>query len=138
MERFGDVGTLEDNVESFLSPDGGDGRDLYGTLKQSPTEQRKESSKGNFDYFALFVESWRSYLLSNKAVATFFDSGFTFGEVGCIRTRSSKVTCCHFSSDGKLLASAGHDKKVYTFMILISHVVINILIYRWDKYLFCL
>lgn len=22
------------------------------------------------------------------------------------------MTCCHFSSDGKLLASAGHDKKV--------------------------
>lgn len=38
-------------------------------------------------------------------------SGFSFGEVGCIRTRN-KVTCCHFSSDGKLLASAGHDKKV--------------------------
>lgn len=37
--------------------------------------------------------------------------GFSFGEVGCIRTRN-KVTCCHFSSDGKLLASAGHDKKV--------------------------
>lgn len=40
-----------------------------------------------------------------------FISGFSFGEVGCIRTRN-KVTCCHFSSDGKLLASAGHDKKV--------------------------
>ena len=38
-------------------------------------------------------------------------AGFSFGEVGCIRTRN-KVTCCHFSSDGKLLASAGHDKKV--------------------------
>nr|KAJ0187453.1 hypothetical protein LSAT_V11C900460290 [Lactuca sativa] len=36
--------------------------------------------------------------------------GFSFGEVGCIRTRK-KVLCCHFSSDGKLLASAGHDKK---------------------------
>ncbi|KAK9280931.1 hypothetical protein L1049_003822 [Liquidambar formosana] len=82
MEHFGDVGSLDDNVESFLSHDGGDGRDLYGTLKQSPTEHKKESSKG-----------------------------FTFGEFGCIRTRNSKVTCCHFSSDGKLLASAGHDKK---------------------------
>ncbi|KAF3435994.1 hypothetical protein FNV43_RR23086 [Rhamnella rubrinervis] len=83
MDRFGDVGSLEDNVESFLSNDG-DGRDLYGTIKQSPSELQKESSKG-----------------------------FTFGEVGCIRTRnSSKVTCCHFSSDGKMLASAGHDKKV--------------------------
>ncbi|PON70795.1 Guanine nucleotide-binding protein, beta subunit [Parasponia andersonii] len=85
IDRFGDVGSLEDNVESFLSNDGGagDGRDIYGTVKQNPTELQKESSKG-----------------------------FTFGEVGCIRTRNSKVTCCHFSSDGKLLASAGHDKMV--------------------------
>ncbi|PSR94917.1 Transcriptional corepressor like [Actinidia chinensis var. chinensis] len=81
MDHFGDVGSLDDNVESFLSHDGGDGRDLYGTLKQNLTEHKTESSKG-----------------------------FSFGEVGCIRTRN-KVTCCHFSSDGKLLASAGHDKK---------------------------
>ncbi|XP_057508307.1 transcriptional corepressor LEUNIG_HOMOLOG-like isoform X2 [Actinidia eriantha] len=80
-DHFGDVGLLDDNVESFLSHDGGDGRDLYGTLKQNLTERKTESSKG-----------------------------FSFGEVGCIRTRN-KVTCCHFSSDGKLLASAGHDKK---------------------------
>ncbi|RWW18164.1 hypothetical protein BHE74_00031311 [Ensete ventricosum] len=38
--------------------------------------------------------------------------GFTFKEVGCIRTSNSKVVCCHFSSDGKFLASAGHEKKV--------------------------
>lgn len=83
MEQFGDVSALDDNVESLLSHDGGDGGNLYGALKQSPTENQKESSKG-----------------------------FTFSEVGCIRTRNSKVTCCHFSSDGKLLASAGHDRKV--------------------------
>uniref|UniRef100_A0A0R0JRR1 Uncharacterized protein n=2 Tax=Glycine subgen. Soja TaxID=1462606 RepID=A0A0R0JRR1_SOYBN len=82
MDRFGDVDALDDNVESFLSNDGGDGGNLYGTVKQSPAEQLKESSKG------------------------------TFGEVGCIRTRSSKVTCSHFSSDGKWLASAGDDMKV--------------------------
>ena len=39
-------------------------------------------------------------------------SGFSFSEVGSIRKSNSKVVCCHFSSDGKLLASAGHDKKV--------------------------
>ncbi|RDX74291.1 Transcriptional corepressor LEUNIG-HOMOLOG, partial [Mucuna pruriens] len=83
MERFGDVDALDDNVESFLSNDGGDGGNLYGTVKQSPAEQQKESSKG-----------------------------FTFAEFGCIRTRNSKVTCCHFSSDGKWLASAGDDMKV--------------------------
>ncbi|CAK9168211.1 unnamed protein product [Ilex paraguariensis] len=81
IEHFADVGSLDDNVESFLSHDGGDGRDLYGTLKQTLNEHKPESSKG-----------------------------FSFEEVGCIRTRN-KVTSCHFSSDGKLLASAGHDKK---------------------------
>lgn len=30
-----------------------------------------------------------------------------------MRTSNSKVVCCHFSSDGKLLASAGHEKKVF-------------------------
>ncbi|KAI7992578.1 hypothetical protein LOK49_LG12G01779 [Camellia lanceoleosa] len=82
IEHFGDVSSLDDNMDSFLSHDGGEGRDLYGTLKPGLTEHKTESSKG-----------------------------FSFGEVGCIRTRN-KVTCCHFSSDGKLLASAGHDKKV--------------------------
>nr|XP_043611692.1 CBL-interacting protein kinase 17-like [Erigeron canadensis] len=38
------------------------------------------------------------------------EQGFSIGEVGRIQTRSM-VTCCHFSSDGKLLASAGLDKK---------------------------
>jgi hypothetical protein len=46
MDRFGDVSALDDNVESFLSHDG-DGGNLYGTLKQNPTENQKESSKGN-------------------------------------------------------------------------------------------
>lgn len=32
LENFGDVGSLEDNVESFLTHDGGDGN-IYGTLK---------------------------------------------------------------------------------------------------------
>ncbi|CAI0561044.1 unnamed protein product [Linum tenue] len=80
IEKFGDIASLDDNIEQFLN---GDGRDLYGAMRQTPAEHQKDSSKG-----------------------------FTFGEVGCIRTRNSKVTCCHFSSDGKLLASAGHDKKV--------------------------
>lgn len=32
--------------------------------------------------------------------------------MNAVRASSSKVVCCHFSSDGKLLASGGHDKKV--------------------------
>ncbi|GLT52315.1 hypothetical protein SLA2020_256630 [Shorea laevis] len=82
IEHFGDVGSFDDNVESFLSHDDGDGRDLFGTLKRNPSEHATETSKG-----------------------------FSFSEVSCIRKSNGKVTCCHFSSDGKLLASAGHDKK---------------------------
>ncbi|KAL7583835.1 hypothetical protein Lser_V15G41929 [Lactuca serriola] len=72
--------SLDDNVESFLQHEGG------GDGRQvygAMTQHKTESS-------------------SSK--------GFSFGEVGCIRTRK-KVLCYHFSSDGKLLASAGHDKK---------------------------
>ncbi|XP_031499948.1 transcriptional corepressor LEUNIG_HOMOLOG-like [Nymphaea colorata] len=36
----------------------------------------------------------------------------SLSEVACLRSSNSKVVCCSFSSDGKLLASAGHDKKV--------------------------
>ena len=46
-DHFGDVGSLDDNVEPFLSHDGGDGKDLYGTLIQNLTEHKTEFSKGN-------------------------------------------------------------------------------------------
>ncbi|XP_023539844.1 transcriptional corepressor LEUNIG_HOMOLOG-like isoform X1 [Cucurbita pepo subsp. pepo] len=83
MEHLGDIGSLDDNVESFLSHDDGDGRDLFGTLKRNPSDHAAENSKGP-----------------------------SFSEVGSMRKSNSKVVCCHFSSDGKLLASAGHDKRV--------------------------
>jgi WD40 repeat protein len=73
---------LDDNVESFLSNDDGDARDIFAALKRSPAEPNPTTSKG-----------------------------FTFSEVNCWRTSNSKVVCCHFSSDGKILASAGHEKK---------------------------
>lgn len=41
-------------------------------------------------------------------------SGFTFTEIRSARASTNKVVCCHFSSDGKLLATGGHDKKVRT------------------------
>ncbi|XP_057831763.2 transcriptional corepressor LEUNIG isoform X1 [Cryptomeria japonica] len=37
--------------------------------------------------------------------------GFSFKEVGNLLPSTNKVVCCHFSPDGKWLASAGHDKK---------------------------
>uniref|UniRef100_A0A1D1YNW2 Transcriptional corepressor LEUNIG n=1 Tax=Anthurium amnicola TaxID=1678845 RepID=A0A1D1YNW2_9ARAE len=67
-------GSLDDNVESFLSHDDADPRDPIGC--------GMDVSKG-----------------------------CTFNNVGVIRASSTKVICCHFSSDGKLLATGGHDKR---------------------------
>ncbi|KAI9107131.1 hypothetical protein K1719_022659 [Acacia pycnantha] len=75
MDRFVDDGSLDDNVESFLSHDDTDPRDAVGRCM--------DISKGLF----------------------------SFSEVSSVRASASKVVCCHFSSDGKLLASGGHDKK---------------------------
>jgi hypothetical protein len=47
LEQFGDVGSLDDNVESFLSNDDGDPRDIFAALKRSPAEPSPAVSKGN-------------------------------------------------------------------------------------------
>lgn len=39
------------------------------------------------------------------------NKGFTFREISSVRASTNMVVCCHFSSDGKLLATGGHDKK---------------------------
>ncbi|CAL5427237.1 unnamed protein product [Camellia sinensis] len=44
IEHFGDVVSLDDKMDSFLSHDGEEGRDLYGTLKPGLTEHKTESS----------------------------------------------------------------------------------------------
>jgi len=57
IEHFADVGSLDDNVESFLSHDDGDGRDLFGTLKRNSSEHAAEASKGKqyFQFLALLI-----------------------------------------------------------------------------------
>jgi WD40 repeat protein len=39
---------------------------------------------------------------------------FSFGETAKATVSGSKVTCCDISTDGKLLATGGHDKKVHS------------------------
>jgi hypothetical protein len=109
LDHFGDVGSLDDNVESFLSNDDGDARDIFAALKRSPAEPNPAATKGVIsDYLDCF------YIASSDM--SFCLLGFTFSEVNCWRTSNSKVVCCHFSSDGKILASAGHEKKVVNAM----------------------
>nr|XP_018683146.1 PREDICTED: transcriptional corepressor LEUNIG-like isoform X3 [Musa acuminata subsp. malaccensis] len=79
MDRFVEDASLDDNVESFLSHDDADPRDVVGRSMDSA-----------------------------KAIAL---SGFMFNEISSAKASTNKVVCCHFSSDGKLLATGGHDKK---------------------------
>jgi WD40 repeat protein len=75
VDRLLEDGSLDENVESFLSQDDMDPRDSLGRCM--------DASKG-----------------------------YGFAEVAKARASATKVVCCHFSSDGKLLATGGHDKTV--------------------------
>ncbi|KAG6409643.1 hypothetical protein SASPL_127684 [Salvia splendens] len=97
------------------------GSDNTGTLT-SPSNQLwddKDLAQADMDRFVDDVEDNVESFLSHDdadprdAVGRGMDvgKGFTFAEVSSVRASSSKVVCCHFSSDGKLLASGGHDKK---------------------------
>ncbi|XP_039064762.1 transcriptional corepressor LEUNIG-like isoform X4 [Hibiscus syriacus] len=74
IDRFVDDGSLDGNIESFLSHDDPEPRDRVG---------------------------WYGDV----------SKGLTFMEVQLIQASTSKVECCHFSADEKLLATGGHDKK---------------------------
>ncbi|KAF8643981.1 hypothetical protein HU200_066620 [Digitaria exilis] len=84
MDNLDSFVDFDENVDSFLSNDDGDGRDMFAALKKGSSEHNSDSLKG-----------------------------LSLSEVGNNRASNSKVVCCHFSSDGKLLASAGHEKKVF-------------------------
>jgi len=93
-------------VDSFLSNDE-DARDTFVPSKNSPAEHTAQISKGSYIISLPFSSVYLFKVIINKVL---FLSGFT--AIGCNRTSNNKVLCCHFSSDGKLLASAGHEKKV--------------------------
>ncbi|RDX76208.1 Transcriptional corepressor LEUNIG-HOMOLOG, partial [Mucuna pruriens] len=79
-------GYENESVESFLSLE-----NEHADHKIAPFSDLKRTSD--------------SYKNENK--------GFSFEEVGCLHSSKSKVLSSHFSSDGKVLASAGHEKKVF-------------------------
>ncbi|KAL5226984.1 hypothetical protein ABZP36_015249 [Zizania latifolia] len=74
VDRLLEDGSLDENVESFLSQEDMDPRETMGRCM--------DASKG-----------------------------YGFTEVAKARASAHKVVFCHFSSDGKLLATGGHDKK---------------------------
>ncbi|XP_057948630.1 transcriptional corepressor LEUNIG_HOMOLOG-like [Malania oleifera] len=96
---------------------------------------RKDAGKGK-----LAEENIESFLFHDDAVANNTSIPFgisqqhfatcnngeckelTFEEAGCFNSSRSKVLCCHFSSNGKLLASAGHDRVMIWNMETFDHV----------------
>lgn len=100
---------MDKNEESYLSHDDGGAPELFTTLKRDPAEQGLKSSMTILilqNIYFIFGD-----IVYEEAFAPC--SGFTVSEAGFIRTNDCKVVCCDFSSDGKYLASAGHEKKVY-------------------------
>lgn len=71
IDQFGDVGALDDNVESFLSNDAGDGGNLYGTIKQSPAEQQKEPPRSKL-YVCVFILCLLSIMRMNDSPHFYF------------------------------------------------------------------
>lgn len=47
-------------------------------------------------------------------------SGYILREVSSAQASTSSVLCCHFSSDGKLIATGGHDKKVKRRVVVLA------------------
>jgi hypothetical protein len=65
------------------------------------------------------LEKYASHLLCCCFSAEVETSGFSFAECGVLRASTGKVVSCHFSADGKILATAGHDKKVRITVVLL-------------------
>jgi hypothetical protein len=78
-------------------------------LKEAPQSLTQQLRKVEF---LMFLVSFKHRMTCP------FSLGFTFSEVNCWRTSNSKIVCCNFSYDGKILASAGHEKKVCAAAIL--------------------
>jgi S-formylglutathione hydrolase FrmB len=55
MDRFGEDGSLDDNVESFLSHEEADPREsLFGNSKRSPAGHSMDVSKGAHSFASSF------------------------------------------------------------------------------------
>ncbi|KAK9706091.1 hypothetical protein RND81_07G103600 [Saponaria officinalis] len=91
------------------------GSDSVGTLTSAPNQL---ADVNRFDDDATLDDNVASFLSHEEgdardAMSRSMDEskGFSFKEKAIIQASTSKVNCCHFSSDGKLLATGGHDKK---------------------------
>ncbi|CAO2822773.1 unnamed protein product [Amaranthus hypochondriacus] len=92
------------------------GSDSVGPLASAPNQLADMSRFGDEATLDDNVESFLSQEEGDQrdtmGRGMEVSKGFTFKELALIQASASKVNCCHFSLDGKLLATGGHDKKV--------------------------
>uniref|UniRef100_A0A0R0JUX7 LisH domain-containing protein n=1 Tax=Glycine max TaxID=3847 RepID=A0A0R0JUX7_SOYBN len=102
------VSTLHQNVpsskSSFMF-----GTDGFGSLSSVQNQLADMDHLGGDGCFGDNVESFLS--LDESDVSEKVGKEVAFKNMKHIMASSHKVECCHFSSDGKLLATGGHDNK---------------------------
>ncbi|GMN50775.1 hypothetical protein TIFTF001_019931 [Ficus carica] len=86
-------GFAAEKVDSFVSLDSEDSNSPH-----SPVNEPKSDST-----FGAETEKYKG--------------GFRFKEIACHTTSKKELFCCDFSSDGKLLASAGFEQKVFVWNV---------------------
>ena len=64
-----------------------------------------------------FCHKW---LVVYALIFSYMYSGYILREVSSAQASTSSVLCCHFSSDGKLIATGGHDKKVKRCVVVLA------------------
>ncbi|KAL2338311.1 hypothetical protein Fmac_012757 [Flemingia macrophylla] len=102
------VSTLQHNVPSSKSSY------MFGTdgLGSLTSVQNQLADMDHLVGDGCLGDSVESFLSAeDTGVREKVGKGFSFKEIKHIMASSHKVECCDFSSDGKLLATAGHDNK---------------------------
>ncbi|MED6110971.1 hypothetical protein PIB30_047968 [Stylosanthes scabra] len=108
-QTLGDVPTLQQNVPSSKSllMYGSDG---LGSLTSAQNQLADMDCLIGDGTFSDNVESLFS--ADDADPRDKIGKEFSFKETKRVMASTHKVECCHFSSDGKLFATGGHDKKV--------------------------
>ncbi|XP_027330121.1 transcriptional corepressor LEUNIG-like isoform X2 [Abrus precatorius] len=102
------MSTLQQNVPSSKSSlmFGTDGLSSHTSAQNQLADMDQLAGDGSMG------DNVESFLLLDDTDPTEkVGKGFSFKEIKHIMASSHKVECCHFSSDGKLLATGGHDNK---------------------------
>ncbi|KAH6773689.1 hypothetical protein C2S52_003405 [Perilla frutescens var. hirtella] len=97
---------LDEDIAAFFSND--DAADNMNISFTHASAQKQKEQQGKFPFHALDT---RAEFVGNIIISRTLD--FPFGLVRSIHPSTNKLSCCDFSSQGKFLAAAGHEKKVF-------------------------